>query len=269
MSLTGNLESFPLAEVLRLAARTRQSGSLRVEAGGVHGRLYFVHGSLTYGTTREEDDLGGELTRAGLIDPHKWYPVERGEQPVESALTEHTDPSDLRRHISDRLTDALIHLMRSRHGTFDFVEDSTPRYLTEQQVEVEEILGAAEQRVAEWAEIEAVIPTAWHRLMLNPDLPAESVTINRATWRLLAAMRGRASIEEVAERVGLADFQAAKALAELTKAGLLQLSDEGQERGGPGPQIHETPLGTFEILSNGEPTVELLSGPGRNGQDVA
>ena len=32
MSLTGNLESFPLAEVLRLAARTRQSGLRRAEA---------------------------------------------------------------------------------------------------------------------------------------------------------------------------------------------------------------------------------------------
>lgn len=272
MSLTGNLESFPLAEVLRLAARTKQSGLLRVEAGGTHGRLFFLEGSLTFGTTREEDDLGGELTKAGLIDPHKWYPVERGEQPVESALTEGTNPSDLRRHIADRLTDALIRLMRPKHGTFDFVEDSSPRYLTAQLIEVEECLGAAESRVAEWAAIESVIPTAWRRLTLNPVPPAESVTLNADTWRILAAMRGKGSIEEVAERIGLSDFQAARAMAEMTRADLLVLVDDDESTPESMPErfadTDRASLRQFEILGGSEPTVELLSGPGRNGLDT-
>jgi len=269
VSLTGNLESFPLAEVLRLAARTRQSGLLRIEAGGIHGRLYFQEGSLTYGSTREEDDLGGEMTRAGLIDPHKWYPVERGEEPVESALTDGTDPEDLRRHIADRLTDALIRLMRPRHGTFDFVEDSSPRYLTAQLVDVDMCLTGAEQRVAEWAAIEAVISTAWRPLEMNPIPPAASMTLNADTWRILSALQGRASIEEVAERLGLSDFQTAKAMAEMTKAGLLVLVDDDEPGATTFVQRAALPstksVGQFEILGGPEPTVELLTGPGRNG----
>ncbi len=272
MSLTGNLESFPLAEVLRLAARTKQSGLLRVEAGGTHGRLFFLEGALTFGSTREEDDLGGELTKAGLIDPHKWYPVERGEQPVESALTDGTNPGDLRRHIADRLTDALIRLMRPRHGTFDFVDDSTPRYHTTQVIDVDECLGAAESRVAEWAAIEAVIPTAWRRLTLSPVPPAESVTLNADTWRILAALRGKGSIEEVAERMGLSDFQAARAMAEMTRAGLLVLVDDDEHASEALPErfgdSDHTSLRQFEILGGPEPTVELLTGPGRNGLDT-
>jgi hypothetical protein len=264
--LTGNLESFPLAEVLRLTARTGQSGLLRVEAGGIQGRLYFVDGRLSYGSTRDEDDLGGELTKAGLIDPHKWYPVERGEQLVESALIDGTDPETLRRHVAERLTDALIRLMRSRHGTFDFTEESTPRYLTEQFVDVEVCLGAAEQRVAEWAAIESVIPSASRRLRMCPAPPAESVTISADTWRILAALSGRGSIEEVAERAGLTDYMTARAMAEMAKAGLLEVveSEDG------GTQVVSTVvddgrnLGQFDILGGPEPTVELLTGPGRS-----
>ena len=37
MTLSGNIEAFPLSEVLRLAARSNQSGLLRVESGGTHG----------------------------------------------------------------------------------------------------------------------------------------------------------------------------------------------------------------------------------------
>jgi hypothetical protein len=269
VSLTGNLESFPLAEVLRLGARTRQSGLLRVEAGGIHGRLFFIDGALTYGTTREEDDLGGELANAGLIDPHKWYPVERGEAPIESAMMEGREPADLHRHISDRLTDALIRLMRSKHGTFDFVEERAARYLTNQRIDVEECLVAAEVRVKEWAEVEAVIPNSWQHLELNPEPPAPQMTINGDTWRILAALNGKGSIEEVAERIGLSDFQAARAMAEMTKAGLLLLvedtpspaafrsEDDGWEKPDSG-------LGQYEILSGPQPTVELLTGPGRD-----
>ena len=269
MSLTGNLESFPLSEVLRLAARTGQSGLLRIEAGGIHGRLYFHDGSLTYGSTREEDDLGGELTKAGLIDPHKWYPVERGEEPVENALTDGTDPADLKRHISERLTDALIRLMRPKHGTFDFTEDSTPRYLTHQRVDVDECLIAAEQRVAEWTAIESVIPSAWRRLAMNPTPPAPAISLNADTWRILAALGSRASIEEVAERIGQGDFQVARAMAEMARAGLLILVDEDDASVSPsvhsGAEAPEQGIGQFEILGGLEPTVELLTGPGRNG----
>ena len=60
MTLSGNIESFPLSEVLRLAARAQQSGLLRVESGGIHGRIYFSDGFLTYATTRDHDDLGGD-----------------------------------------------------------------------------------------------------------------------------------------------------------------------------------------------------------------
>ena len=70
MALTGNIESFPIAEVLRLAARSRQSGLLRVESGGAQGRIYFSGGQLTYATSRDDDSLSDDLAAAGLIDPH-------------------------------------------------------------------------------------------------------------------------------------------------------------------------------------------------------
>ena len=52
MSLTGALEAFPLPEVLRLLARSGKSGTLRVDAAELQGRIYLADGALTYATTR-------------------------------------------------------------------------------------------------------------------------------------------------------------------------------------------------------------------------
>lgn len=255
MALTGNLESFPLAEVLRLAARSRQSGLLRVECAGTQGQLFFADGHLTNGTTRDHDDLGGDLTKIGLIDPHKWYPVERGEAPIESAIADGRDPSELRIQITERITDVLIRLMRSKHGTFDFADDVKPLYLSDVRVDVEQCLGAAEERVAEWQSIEALIPSTSHRMVLSGNIgDAPSVKLPAPTWRIVAAMTARTTVEDVADRTGITDFQAAKAMAELVKVGLLEVAPE--DHAGPSPTVGAVAQVTGTLTPFGAPSAE-------------
>ena len=227
MALSGNIESFPLSEVLRLAARSGQSGLLRVEAGGTAGRVYFSDGFLVYATTRDRDDLGGDLGQLGMIDPHLWYPVERGEEPITSALMDGKTEDDFTRFLAERVADVLVRLLRSRHGHFDFEENADPQYITGQRFNIDDVLRGVETRVREWAKIEAVIPVADSTIHLVRDLGRRGeVTIPADTWRIIAALGLASTVEQVADATGLSDFVVARTMAGLVNEGLLEVRQE-------------------------------------------
>lgn len=252
MTLSGNIESFPLAEVLRLAARSNQSGLLRIESGGAHGRIYFTDGFLSYATTRDHDDLGGDLTQLGLVDPHKWYPVERGEEPIASALLDGKSEADVQRFLAERVADVLVRLLRSRHGRFDFAEHTEPTYITGQRFDIDDVLRGVEARVNEWAEIEAIIPVENATIHLARDLGGrEEITITGDTWRIIAALASQSTVDGVADETGLSDFVVARTMAELVKQGLLQVRIE----------TPATPQPVAPVPSSEPITVSRASGP--------
>jgi hypothetical protein len=228
MALTGTLESIPLPEVLRMLARSRKSGCLRVDAGGLQGKVYLSDGWMTYATTRRDQDLRADLLSAGMVDEPGWKHVERRERGIAEILTEGYEPEDLTHFITEQITDVLFRLSRPGHGTFDFGEDVGPHYPTEQQINIEVCLDEAEKRIKQWRLIEEVIPGVNFRIRMVQILPDEArdVTITGDTWRLLSALSGQGTVEEVAARLGGTDFQIAQVMAQMVRQGLLEVVDQ-------------------------------------------
>lgn len=227
MALTGTLESIPLPEVLRMLARSRKSGCLRVDAGGLQGKVYLSDGWMTFATTRRDQDLRADLLSTGMVDEAGWKHVERRERGIAEILTEGYEPEDLTHFITEQITDVLFRLSRPGHGTFDFGEDVGPHYPTEQQINIEVCLDEAEKRIKQWRLIEEVIPGVNFRIRMVQILPddAREVTVTGDTWRLLSALSGQGTVEEVAARLGATDFQIAQVMAQMVRQGLLELVD--------------------------------------------
>jgi hypothetical protein len=226
MSLTGALEAFPLPEVLRLLARSQKSGALRISAAELQGRIYLSGGSLTYATTRRDEDLADDLVGAGLIDSQDWVLVERREKDVVEVLNEHTTAQQLADLLADQIADVIFRLMRRTEGDFEFSESVGPRYNTGVTINVDTCIAEAEERNNQWAEIEKVIPAITFHLRMIPDLnDRNEVSLPAATWRILAALHGEGSIEEVARRLGMTDFAVGQIMAALVRNGLLEIVD--------------------------------------------
>lgn len=226
MSLTGALEAFPLPEILRLLARSQKSGALRIDAADGQGRLYLTDGSLTFATTRREEDLADDLVTAGLIDSQDWVLVERREKNVVEVLSETATEQQLSELLADQISDVIFRLMRRPDGDFEFSESVGPRYNTGVTIEVDACIAEAEKRKVQWAEIEEVIPAITFHLRMVPDLNERTeVSLPATTWRILAALQGEGSIEEVARRLGMTDFAVAQVMAGLTRDGLLEVVD--------------------------------------------
>lgn len=193
----------------------------------MEGKLYLADGELTYSTTRRDDDLRADLLNAGFVTADQWLLVERRERDLLDVLQPGRTVGELRDFLAEQGTEVVFRLQRPGRGTFDFADDERPRYESGQSVDIEKALAEAERRVAEWAEIEEVIPSTKHRLRMASSLPegARDVTVTAPTWRLLSALGGQGTVEDVAERIGSSDFVVAQALASMVRSGLVELSE--------------------------------------------
>ncbi len=214
--LQGDLDSFSLADVVRLLATAERTGVLRVERGSLTGRVFFVDGSLTYATTREGHGSIAALARLGTRPERD----RRGRNPGGRW------PDPARPLILQQISEVLIRLGHGSAGRFWFVEGVVTRaYGSEeiQRFEADEVLDAAAARRAEWAKIVQIVPDTSIRFALRPRLPVgvSEVAVDAATWTILAAIGGGASIQGVAERLNLFELSAAGLVAELFARGLI------------------------------------------------
>lgn len=216
MSLTGSLDVFPLAEVLRLLARSGRTGRLTVDTDAHVGRIYMESGGLTLAATVEDDELARRYVAAGLVsDTAADDPAALSERPIAS-------PGAVTDFVRELTIESLFRIGRS--GTsFVFHVDETPRHPTGQRFDPEVAMADAGRRAAEWADIESVIPGLDVELTMQPDLgEAEEVTLSAATWRFLAGLGGGTSISDLAKRSGATEFLVAKEAASLIRKGLVR-----------------------------------------------
>jgi hypothetical protein len=198
MTLNGDLGVFPLEEVLRLLARSHKTGCLQVEGSG---RVYLTSGALTLATTSTDEELGDRL-----------------------AAAEMTSGRRLDEFFREETVESLYRIRRPAGGQFVFNLDETPAHPSTGNFDVEPVVGEADRRAAEWADIESVLDSVDTPVQMVAEISSgDSVTISAATWRLLAAMRGSDTAANLARRLGTTNFGAAREVANLLRDGLLEV----------------------------------------------
>jgi len=187
VSLQGSLDTFALLDVLLLLASTQKSGELHVA------------GSRAVALARHPDTEGRLWFDTGGLVGHD---VGRAVEPA----------------------DAVFELLRLNQGTFSFLAGTPsgggPR------VEVEGILAEAQARLAEWREIEAVVPSldAWLQLAAEP--PMAHVSMRAEQWRLVVAIASGCPVGAVLGHLGLDELPGCRAVKELVEAGLVVLTTQ-------------------------------------------
>lgn len=231
-ALQGDLDAFPLEDVMRFLSDAERTGVLRVEAGPYTGRVFFVDGSITFATTRAGDGSVAALRGFSTVPDRD----RRGRNPGSRW------PRAARPLILQQVVEVLVRLQRAGRGRFWFIEGvETKAYGTEevQHIEVEEALDAAVERRLEWDAIKELVPDGTSEFAIRPRLASnvDEVTIDAASWQVLAAIGDGASVQTVAERLKLFEFVAAGLIAELVADGLLVPADETDEIADPMVQI--------------------------------
>lgn len=222
MSLTGNLDVFPLEEVLGLLSRSHQSGCLRVEGPGA-GRIYLERGSISYASVEPDEALAAQLLAAGIVTDQTLRQAELSNSSLAEALAPDTSAGALSDVIREQCVEGLYRIRKPATGPFAFSVDSRPRYATGQTFDIEMLVADADRRALEWADIEQAVPDLAVRWHMVPAIDEESVTLADTAWSFIAALGGTSSVEQVAARLGLTSFQAARRMAELSRSQLVEM----------------------------------------------
>lgn len=120
------------------------------------------------------------------------------------------------------LVEVVFELLRFPDGDFSFDTGETTAD-GGAPADVEPILEAAEELLAEWRTIEAVVPSVAAWVTLAPELPRAQVTLKSAQWRLLVSIGGGATVAGVGEAFGMGELAVSRAMKDLVETGLVQL----------------------------------------------
>jgi hypothetical protein len=124
----------------------------------------------------------------------------------------------------------VFELLRLSDGKFAFEAGAMPANLGAPQ-DVQTVLAQARTKLAEWREIERVVPSMSSIVVLDPSAgDSGPLTITAELWRTVAAVGPGGTVAEVAGRLGLPEFDACKAVKEVVDAGLVTVTPvaEGQ-----------------------------------------
>jgi hypothetical protein len=130
------------------------------------------------------------------------------------------------------MSESLFDLLRSREGSFVFQADErapTPGLPTD----VEPLLVAAEERLAEWREIEKVVPSMYAHVRLAEELPAPQVTIDADAWRTVTAIGSGVSVADLGRSLDLSEVAVCRLVRDLVELGLGSVSDDAPVVGAP------------------------------------
>lgn len=114
----------------------------------------------------------------------------------------------------------VFDLLRLDQGRFSFDDGVAPPTLGP-PLEAEAVLSEARAKLAEWREIEAVVPTMSSLVALDANGGGSGdITIGADEWRTVAAVGAGGTVVEVASRLSAGEFAACKAVKALVDAGL-------------------------------------------------
>ena len=160
--------------------------------------------------------------------------------------------------------DVVFELLRRPQGSFTFDADGTSE-VEGRAAEVEELLAGAGELLAEWRDIEAVVPSLDVVVRLRGELVGEQVTVSAAQWRLLVGVGSGTTVRGLGAARSLGELAVSRAVKDLFDAGLVEIGpaqvageipsdDVGTAGDAPTPEPSPFALtfGVADAVSDGE-----------------
>lgn len=129
----------------------------------------------------------------------------------------------------------VFELLRLADGKFAFEAGAMPANLGAPQ-DVQTVLAQAHNKLAEWREIERVVPSTASLVALDADAGDRGpVTITADQWKTVAAIGAGGTVAELGTRLGLGEFDVCKAVKSVVDSGLARVTPVAEGETAPTP----------------------------------
>ncbi len=212
MTLSGNLGFVPLDEVLRLLTRAGNAGVVEITNRDIRGRIFVTGAGIGLATTFDDHDLKDHLISSGYLS---------ADAASSAGVTFNDDLIGLIRE----MTVESIYRMDGDNADFEVVRDGTSPYASPQPFDLERVLDDSRKRAEQWESVTKRVPDLDATMKINRTLTAETVQLDRASWRLLSEIGAGATVKDLAAKLGTTKYAVASVAATMVDSELLVFGD--------------------------------------------
>jgi hypothetical protein len=237
MSLTGNLRTMALPDILQWISLGQKTGTLHLENGSVRKRIMFRDGTIATSWSNDpRESLGQFLIRSRLITEEQLFRAllqqESEGRLIGSILVSAgiIDEEDLKRSLKAKAAETIYDLFLWPEGRFEFKEaEFPPDVLIHTQLQVTAVVMEGIRRIDEWERIRKVIPTTQATFKVRG---APHDVDDETDRQLLGLVALGKSIAEIALETRRSDFETSALLFDLLARDLIGIDGTGAAEAG-------------------------------------
>ena len=230
MSLTGNLRTMDLPEVLQWIAGGRKTGTLHLDRAAVKKRIAFVHGIIdTSWSNDPRESLGQFLIRDALVTEEQLFKALLRQETegrllgvilvADGAVSE----DDLRRALQLKVGETIYDLFLWPEGRFEFKDGELPAPAgIAVNLPVMGVIMEGARRLDEWSRIRTVFPSAGTSFKTPKGIPAE--VADRDDQRFLELAASGRTLAAISLETRRSEFDTAARAFDLHQRGLLAVA---------------------------------------------
>jgi len=230
MSLTGNLRTMDLPEVLQWIAGGRKTGTLHLDRGSVLKRIAFVDGIIdTSWSNDPRESLGQFLVRDALVTEEQLFKALLRQEKEgrligvilvgDGAVSE----DDLRRALQLKVGETIYDLFLWPEGQFEFKDGELPKTpAISVNLPVMGVIMEGARRLDEWTRIRTVFPTAGTSFKVPKGIPAD--VADREDRKFLELATTGRTLAAISLETRRSEFDVAARAFDLHQRGLLAVA---------------------------------------------
>ncbi len=255
MALKGNLKDFSTTQLLNLIHLARKTGALTIQVPSGITTLFFREGKLVYSTMSGKDGhLASVLARGGKLSEERAKIIRaragtQSDKELGMLLISagHVTQPDIVGSIRTDILDTVYGLFTWTDGLFHFEPNQLPSDdAITASINLENIILEGSRRVKEWERLQDELPDLGVALKFTdrPQAQLRNINLSVDEWRVISYINPRNSIKQIAQRIGMDDFQIRRIIYGLLQAGLVEvLVPEGVPAARPPSSAVETVIG--------------------------
>ena len=229
MSITGNLQTMELAELLQWLGHTGKTGTLVLSNGQVEKRIIFRAGEVTMtASTDPKEYLGHFLVSRGLLDEITLAKAMELQEQNQMLLGKilvtigAISETELENMLRLKLEESVYEIFTWPSGDFRFIdEEPSNSEIIPLRFNVNALALEGTRRTDEWLRLRKTIPSK-HCVAVSV-VPLEAAEGDGVGQRILDLVNDDRTVEEIALHAHASEFQAYRVLAGEVELGKLKL----------------------------------------------
>ena len=236
MSISGNLRTMQLGDLLQWCGSNLKTGTLRLKKGPIEKALFFKEGRLFSSvSTSPRETLGQFLIRSGKISEEELFKAliqqDRQRQPLGQILVQAGAINDdqLEQLLQLKTEESIYDCFLWKEGDFKFEDDRLPDEIPVSiPLDITGVILEGARRSDEWRRIHEVFPSRLTTFVLSKAGKTAS-GLSEETQRILELVSRGKNIAEIALEMHAVEFYAAKKLLDLYQDQFVEIDESPEE----------------------------------------